>query len=144
MLSDIESAKEGLVDRLKVVSTCSADAWSVVAFRVVCLFGGPKSGVGRCASEIGRFTEVGRFIPTVAPPLLSPMVSYRVRCHMVNYLGRKELLSVTLHLDSATTFTRVRPTNYFVIFELSYQQEDLVSGIISKMRTGIVVLNSGM
>ena len=91
---------------------------------------GPKSGAGRSTLEINRFTEVGRFIPIVALLLLSPMVSRRVHRHMVSYLGRKELLSVMSNPDSAVTFFGVQPINHFVVFELSYQQEDLVSGIV--------------
>ena len=89
-----------------------------------------ESDVGRSVLEIDRFMGVGRFIPTVVPPLLSPMVSHHVHRHVVSCLERKELLSVMSNPNSATTFSRVQPINHFIVFELSYQQEDLVSGVV--------------
>ena len=75
---------------------------------------------------------VGRFIRIVASPLLSPMVHCRMYHHVVNYFGLKELLSIMSNPDFAVIFSGVRSINYFDIFELSYPQEDLVSGIICR------------
>ena len=90
----------------------------------------PESSVGRSVLEIGRFMEVSRFILIVAPPLLSPIVSCHVYRHVINCFGRKEWLSVMSNPDSAIIFFEVRSINHFIVFKLSYQQEDLVSGVV--------------
>ena len=100
----------GLFDRCSVGSR----------FQSHVLFVGSESDISRSALEISRFMGVDQFIPIVAPLLLSPIVSCRIYRHVVNYFGRKKLLSVMLNLDSAVTFFGVWWINHFVAFELSY------------------------